>query len=94
MNFAERIMELAKENVRNGGRPFVSSKWGIVVESSNLVAQIHDPTAHAEILAVRTALPTTKQPINMQKRSVTLRKRLISSRILIANLSSMVEEGI
>ncbi|KAK9761895.1 hypothetical protein K7432_012853 [Basidiobolus ranarum] len=58
MNFAERTIELAKENVRNGGRPFacvIVQNGEIVVESPNLVAQTHDPTAHAEILAVRAA---------------------------------------
>ncbi|KAK9702488.1 hypothetical protein K7432_011219 [Basidiobolus ranarum] len=40
MNFAEHTINLAKENVRNGGRPFACT---------------HDPTARAEILAVRAA---------------------------------------
>ncbi|ORX89630.1 cytidine/deoxycytidylate deaminase [Basidiobolus meristosporus CBS 931.73] len=58
MNFADRTIELAKENVRNGGRPFacvIVQNGEIVAESPNLVAQTSDPTAHAEILAVRQA---------------------------------------
>ena len=58
MDFAQRTVELARRNVTEGGRPFatVIVKDGeILAESANQVAQTHDPTAHAEILAIRQA---------------------------------------
>ncbi|MFG2222493.1 nucleoside deaminase [Streptomyces sp. NPDC050161] len=58
MDFAQRTIDLARRNVEEGGRPFatVIVKDGrILAESPNLVAQTHDPTAHAEILAIREA---------------------------------------
>lgn len=57
-DFAQRTIELARQNVAEGGRPFatVIVKDGeILAESANKVAQTHDPTAHAEILAIRAA---------------------------------------
>ncbi|WP_017591934.1 nucleoside deaminase [Nocardiopsis potens] len=58
MDFARRTIELARRNVEEGGRPFatVIVKDGeVVAESPNLVAQTGDPTAHAEVIAVREA---------------------------------------
>lgn len=58
MDFVQRTVELAKMNVETGGRPFscVIVKEGVVLaEGVNLVAQTHDPTAHAEICAIREA---------------------------------------
>lgn len=58
MDFAQRTVDLARGNVAEGGRPFatVIVKDGeILAESPNLVAQTNDPTAHAEILAIREA---------------------------------------
>ena len=58
MDFAQRTIDLARQNVIEGGRPFatVIVKDGeILAESANKVAQSHDPTAHAEILAIRQA---------------------------------------
>jgi guanine deaminase len=58
MDFAQRTIDLARQNVIEGGRPFatVIAKGGdILAESANRVAQTHDPTAHAEILAIRQA---------------------------------------
>ncbi|TDD52784.1 nucleoside deaminase [Saccharopolyspora elongata] len=58
MDFAQRTIDLARQNVAEGGRPFatVIVKDGqIVAESPNKVAQTGDPTAHAEILAIREA---------------------------------------
>ena len=56
----ERVIRLAKENVREGGRPFAcviaeSDTGNILAEAANAVAQTGDPTAHAEILAIREA---------------------------------------
>jgi guanine deaminase len=58
VELVRRTIELALENVENGGRPFahVSSRDGeVVAERPNLVVQTRDPTAHAEIVAVRQA---------------------------------------
>ncbi|MER5499550.1 MULTISPECIES: nucleoside deaminase [unclassified Streptomyces] len=58
MDFAQRTIGLARRNVDEGGRPFatVIVKDGrILAESANKVAQSGDPTAHAEILAIREA---------------------------------------
>jgi len=57
-DFAARTIELARRNVEEGGRPFacvIVIDGEVVAESPNLVAQTHDPTAHAEILAIRDA---------------------------------------
>ncbi len=62
MNYNEKFMHLAIElsinNIDNGGGPFgaVIVKNGIVVATGvNLVTINCDPTAHAEILAIREA---------------------------------------
>ena len=58
MDFLKRTIDLAKANVEEGGRPFacvISRKGEILAEGVNKVAQTHDPTAHAEILAIRSA---------------------------------------
>ncbi|WP_421844145.1 nucleoside deaminase [Mycobacterium sp.] len=57
-DFAQRTINLARQNVTEGGRPFaaVIVKAGeVLAESANKVAQTNDPTAHAEILAIRAA---------------------------------------
>jgi MafB19-like deaminase len=57
-DFAQRTIDLARQNVAEGGRPFatVIVKDGeVLAESANKVAQTNDPTAHAEILATRVA---------------------------------------
>lgn len=58
MDFVKRTIDLAMKNVEEGGRPFatlVVRDGEIVAESPNRVAQTCDPTAHAEILAIREA---------------------------------------
>jgi guanine deaminase len=58
VDLVKRTIELALENVENGRRPFacvISRGDKVVAESPNLVAQTHDPTAHAEIVAIRQA---------------------------------------
>lgn len=58
MDFVKRTIDLAKKNVEEGGRPFacVIAKDGkVLAESANLVIQTHDPTAHAEMQAIRKA---------------------------------------
>jgi Cytidine and deoxycytidylate deaminase zinc-binding region len=51
MDFAQRAIDLARQNVAEGGRPFatvIAKNGEILAESANKVAQTHDPTAHAE----------------------------------------------
>lgn len=58
MDFAQRTIDLAHRNVDEGGRPFATvivDGGEVLAESPNRVAQTHDPTAHAEILAIREA---------------------------------------
>ncbi|MCM2390546.1 nucleoside deaminase [Streptomyces albipurpureus] len=58
MDFAQHTIDLARRNVDEGGRPFATvivRAGKILAESPNRVAQTHDPTAHAEILAIRDA---------------------------------------
>ena len=58
MDLIKRTIDLALRNVENGGRPFacVIARGGeIVAESPNLVVQTSDPTAHAEVVAIREA---------------------------------------
>ena len=57
-DLAGRTIELARQNVEAGGRPFacvIARDGEVIAESANLVAQTHDPTAHAEIVAIRQA---------------------------------------
>ena len=58
-DFMRRAIALALENVRSGGGgPFaaVIVKDGhIIAEGSNCVTRTNDPTAHAEVVAIREA---------------------------------------
>jgi guanine deaminase len=58
-DFMARAIELSVENVRSGqGGPFgavIVKDGGIIAEGVNQVTTINDPTAHAEILAIRQA---------------------------------------
>lgn len=53
-----KIIELAYENTVNGGKPFgaiIVKDDAIVAVGVNEVLETHDPTAHAELLAIRRA---------------------------------------
>lgn len=53
-----RAIELSKEAVNNGGGPFgavIIKNGKVIAEASNTVTQDNDPTAHAEINAIRIA---------------------------------------
>ncbi len=57
-DFMGRAIELSIENIKNGGGPFgaVITKDGkIVAEGFNQVTVNNDPTAHAEVNAIRNA---------------------------------------
>ena len=57
-----RAIQLSIENVHSGrGGPFgavVAKDGNIIAEGANQVTSINDPTAHAEILAIRAACAT------------------------------------
>lgn len=56
--FLRRAVELATESINNGGGPFgaVITKDEIIIsEAYNKVVLNSDPTAHAEVLAIRQA---------------------------------------
>ena len=63
MDPASRVIELALRNVEEGGRPFacvIMRDGELVAEGPNLVVQTHDPTAHAEMVAIRAACAKLK----------------------------------
>lgn len=56
--FMRRAIALAVENVKNGGGPFgavITRGDEIIAEGVNRVTAQHDPTAHAEVQAIRKA---------------------------------------
>ena len=56
--FMARAIELAKESIDKGGGPFgavIVKNGEIVAEGANSVTLNNDPTAHAEICAIRNA---------------------------------------
>jgi len=56
--FMQRAIDLSVENVRNGGGPFgavIVKEGKIIAEGTNRVTADHDPTAHAEVSAIRRA---------------------------------------
>lgn len=58
LDYMRQAIALALENVRNGGGPFaaVIVKNGALIASGvNRVTASHDPTAHAEVVAIREA---------------------------------------
>ena len=58
VNFIELAIRAAVENVRGGGGPFgaVIVRDGVVVATGvNRVTATNDPTAHAEVVAIREA---------------------------------------
>jgi guanine deaminase len=57
-SFMARAIELSLNNVRDGGGPFgsvVVKAGSIIGEGANQVTVTNDPTAHAEMLAIRRA---------------------------------------
>lgn len=56
--FMREALQLARNNIEAGGRPFgaVLVKDGeIIARAANSIHLDHDPTAHAELLAIRRA---------------------------------------
>ncbi len=57
-NFLEKVVDLAVESVSGGGGPFgcvIVKEGKIIAEAGNRVTLSNDPTAHAEVLAIREA---------------------------------------
>jgi guanine deaminase len=62
--YLNRAIRLAVENVSDGGGPFgavVVTPDGTVHEGVNRVTRDHDPTAHAEVVAIRRAASATQK---------------------------------
>jgi guanine deaminase len=56
--FLEKTIQLAKESIENGGGPFAAvivKNGKIIATGTNAVTKTNDPTAHAEVVAIRTA---------------------------------------
>ncbi|MCI0349740.1 MAG: nucleoside deaminase [Acidobacteriales bacterium] len=56
--FMRQAIELARRNVRESGGPFaalVVRNGEILARGTNLVTVMNDPTAHAEVVAIRNA---------------------------------------
>ncbi len=56
--FMARAIELSEQSVKNGGGPFgavIVKEGKIVAEGFNQVTKNNDPTAHAEVTAIRNA---------------------------------------
>jgi len=56
--FLQQAIDLARENVQAGGRPFaalVVCDGEIVARGTNQMLALNDPTAHAELMALRQA---------------------------------------
>jgi guanine deaminase len=61
--FLARAIELAVENVANEGGPFgalIVQNGRVIAEGQNRVTATLDPTAHAEVVAIRAACQLTK----------------------------------
>ncbi len=57
-SFLQRAVEIAGKEIENGAGPFgavITIDGKVIAEASNRVVQLNDPTAHAEILAIRKA---------------------------------------
>ncbi|MDN0008221.1 nucleoside deaminase [Providencia stuartii] len=62
--FLQQAISLAKENVKAGGRPFgavIVHDGAVVATGVNQMLELNDPTAHAELMALRQAGETLKR---------------------------------
>jgi tRNA(Arg) A34 adenosine deaminase TadA len=63
LSLLQRAIALAKRSIQNGGGPFgaiITREGKILAEANNMVVSSHDPTAHAEVLAIRKAAAALK----------------------------------
>ena len=59
----QRAIDLSIDNVRNGGGPFgavIVREGEVIAEGTNRVTANIDPTAHAEVMAIRRACQQVK----------------------------------
>ncbi|MBD9477758.1 nucleoside deaminase [Pseudoxanthomonas sp. PXM02] len=64
-DFMRQAVALARANIADGGRPFgavVARAGEVVAHAANGIHRDHDPTAHAELLAIRAAASTLGAP--------------------------------
>ncbi|MCD4793760.1 MAG: nucleoside deaminase [Bacteroidales bacterium] len=57
-SFMNEAIQMSQESVKNGGGPFgavIVKNDKIIAKASNNVTQENDPTAHAEVTAIRSA---------------------------------------
>ena len=60
---AREAIELARENMASGGGPFgavIIRDGEVIATGTNRVTANHDPTAHAEVVAIRRACASLK----------------------------------
>ena len=60
---ARKAIELARENMVSGGGPFgavIVRDGEVIATGANRVTANHDPTAHAEVVAIRRACASLK----------------------------------
>lgn len=58
-----KAIELSIENIKNGGGPFgavIAKDGDIIATGTNRVTAVNDPTAHAEVNAIRKACQALK----------------------------------
>ena len=58
LSLLKHAVDLAGKSIKSGGGPFgalITKDGKIIAEANNLVVSSHDPTAHAEVLAIRKA---------------------------------------
>ena len=58
LGFMRQAIELSEENVRSGGGPFgavIVRDGRVIATGTNGVTRLNDPTAHAEVTAIRNA---------------------------------------
>ena len=58
LGFMRQAIELSEENVRSGGGPFgavIVRDGRVIATGTNGVTRLNDPTAHAEVTAIRKA---------------------------------------
>ena len=63
--FHRQAIQLARTNVRNGGRPFgavVVKNGEVIAQGVNEILATSDPTAHAELTAIRAASAALGSP--------------------------------
>lgn len=64
-HFLGQAIHLARDSVRNGGRPFgavVVKNGSVIATGVNETAVTNDPTAHAELMALRAASQQLQSP--------------------------------